>query len=72
MKVFEQFNQTTKCKICGTNKEGKAVLIPKYETQKDGNVECEQVHLECLDLQWILDQNMETYFIVQSIPVKDE
>lgn len=72
MKVFEQFNQTTKCKICGTNRKGQSVLIPKYETQKDGNVECEQVHLECLDLEWILDQNMETYFIVQSIPVNND
>jgi hypothetical protein len=72
MKVFEQFNQSTKCKICGTNNKGKAVLIPKYETQKDGNVECEQVHLDCLDLQWITDNSLNTYFIVQSIPVKDE
>ena len=50
MKVFKKFNTSTKCPICGTNKEGKAILIPVSGTEEDGNVECKQVHLKCLDL----------------------
>lgn len=67
MKIFKEFNQSTECKICKTNKNGEAVLIPKYETAKDGNVECEQVHLECLDLQWVIGDAGNSYYIVQEI-----
>jgi len=48
MKIFEHFNKSTKCFICGKNSKGKAVLLPIDGTVKDGIVECEQVHLDCL------------------------
>lgn len=58
MKVFK-FNQEGVCPICGTNKEGEAVLIPIDGTNKDSEFtyESEQVHLDCLEL--ILYKNMD-------------
>lgn len=70
LNIFEKFNTSSNCKICGTNKDGKAVLIPKEETEDNGIVECEQVHLDCLDLTFILGDAKTTYYIVQSFPAK--
>lgn len=70
LRIFEHFNQSSECKICGTNKDGKAILIPKEGTEDDGIVECEQVHLDCLDLTFVLGDAKTTYYIVQSFPAK--
>jgi hypothetical protein len=70
MKIFDNYNTSTICKICKTNKEGRAVLIPKADSVKDGIEECEQVHLDCIDLQLILGDCQTTYYIVQAFPAK--
>jgi len=72
LNIFEKFNTTSICKICGTNKDGKSVLIPINGTKNDGIVECEQVHLDCLDLRCILTEDETTYYIVQSFPAKNK
>lgn len=53
MRIFEHFNTNTNCYICNKNDDKPAVLIPIDGTEKDGNVECEQVHLDCIDLHLI-------------------
>lgn len=54
LKIFENFNQTCTCKICGTNKPGKTILIPIAGTDDNhGNCQAEQIHLDCLNLMWI-------------------
>ena len=50
LRIFEHFNNVTDCPICKTNKDGKAVLVPDYSTEENGNVQCIQIHLDCLDL----------------------
>ena len=50
MKIFPHFNQSSDCPLCGKNTDSPAALIPDYTTEKDGNVVCQQVHLECLGL----------------------
>lgn len=53
MKIFEKYNPATKCPICGTNKEGKAVLILKLdgESADEGRTrEATQFHLDCIEL----------------------
>ena len=50
MKTFKQFNQSTKCPICNTNKEGETVLIPIADSNKGDIYQAEQIHLECLNL----------------------
>ncbi len=47
-RIFPKFNETSVCKICGTNKQGKAILAPIDGTDKDNICEAEQVHLECV------------------------
>ena len=66
LRIFDKFNQRTTCKICNTNKSGKAVLIPIGGTEDGGNVQAELVHLDCLDLQLILGDCGTTYYIVQT------
>jgi len=60
LKIFDHFNKGSKCILCGTNKDEKAILIPDYSTQKDGNVRCEQIHLGCLDLA--IDENKKVIY----------
>lgn len=70
LKIFERFNKSNECKICGTNKEGKAVLIPKEGTMNDGIMECEQVHFDCLNLTFISGDSKNPCYIVQSFPLR--
>ena len=60
MRIFDKFNPASTCLICRTNKEGKAVLLPDYSTEKDGTCEAIQVHLECLDLA--IDERREIIY----------
>ena len=50
MRVFPKFNQSTVCPICGTNKEGEAVLIAVEGTQDGSVCEALQMHLGCVNL----------------------
>ena len=51
MKIFENFNESGKCHICGTNKPGKCVLIPLDNTEDGNNEQAIQVHLDCIALR---------------------
>lgn len=57
MKVFDNINKDGKCVICGKNTDGKTVLVPIDGTEADHNVECEQVHLDCLSLRMKISDN---------------
>ena len=65
MFIFKEFNKSTNCKICGTNKDGKGVLIPIDGTEKDGNAEAEQVHLDCINLRLALVDNSSNCLVYQ-------
>jgi len=45
MKVFKEINKGSKCLICNTNDDGEVVLIGVVGTEKNGNMEAKQVHL---------------------------
>lgn len=71
LRIFEHFNTSSVCKICETNKDGRAILIPIQGTEDDGIVACEQVHLDCLNLRMIVCGDES--FIYQNLPKgKDE
>ncbi len=53
MRIFPKFNQSSVCPICGESFDGKAVLIRMPETQKGNICEGKQVHLDCLDFEWL-------------------
>jgi hypothetical protein len=45
--AFEQFPETATCAVCGTNDEGKCVLVP-IDGTSDGSIsEAMPVHLGC-------------------------
>ena len=53
MKVFDKFNQAggSKCPVCKTNDDKPTVLIAIDGTEKDDNIEAQQVHLACINLR---------------------
>jgi hypothetical protein len=52
MRVFKHPNLINfKCPICGTSEDKEVVLIGKDGTEEGKIIECEQVHLECLELR---------------------
>jgi hypothetical protein len=42
------------CPVCQTNADRPVILLPIPGTEKDGNVECKQVHAECWRLVCIV------------------
>jgi hypothetical protein len=47
MRVFERFPDTDICRVCGTNREGKCVLVG-IDGTSDGRIqEAIPLHLEC-------------------------
>jgi hypothetical protein len=58
LKVFEGFNKSGTCPICGTNKDGKAVLITIDGTGDGRIAEAMQVHLDCLDLRVMCNRKL--------------
>ncbi len=57
MRVFEGFNNESGalCPVCKTSKNKPTVLIPIPDTERDGLVECQQVHKQCYDM--VLEMN---------------
>ena len=50
---FEHFPEKAKCPICGTNEDGRCVLIPIAGTSDDGICEAKPIHLACaIPKQW--------------------
>jgi len=60
MRIFEQFNKNSVCKICGTNKDGTAVLISVFGTQGGNIAEAEQYHLDCINLSVIHKEGLRS------------
>jgi len=54
MRAFEHPNigADWKCIICGTNTDKPVVLIGITGTEDDGNMQAEQIHLECIELEF--------------------
>jgi len=52
MRVFDTYNKTMGdvCPICGTNDEGKVVLVGIDGTQEGNNIEARQYHVSCISL----------------------
>ena len=50
MKIFDKFPKQVKCPICGTNKEGKSVLIIINGTINERIAEARCYHLDCIEL----------------------
>ena len=41
------------CPLCNTNTEGEVVLIPIHNTKKGYIQEAKQIHLDCIEKNWI-------------------
>jgi hypothetical protein len=67
-RVFEHFNTNTTCKLCGTNDDKQAVLIPIIETKNGGCCQVEQIHLDCLLAKLIIQDK----YIVCELGVQDD
>jgi hypothetical protein len=69
MRIFEKPNLSNnwKCIICDKGDEKPVVLVGICGTEDGGNMQAEQVHVDCLDL--FLDKNMskDTLVIYQLI-----
>jgi len=60
MRAFKEpkISNNWKCLICNTNAIKKTVLI-KIRGTKDGNItECEQFHLDCINLTYYKDSGI--------------
>ncbi|KKK66213.1 hypothetical protein LCGC14_2966380 [marine sediment metagenome] len=69
MNIFEHANRggDWKCPVCHKNKDSRVALIPIVGT-RDGNiVEGEQIHLNCINLFY----NMEQKILYQIIDDED-
>jgi hypothetical protein len=52
-RTFTNFPADSKCPICGTNDDGKTVLVEIAGTAKDGIAEAKPMHLACaVAKQW--------------------
>lgn len=52
-RTFTNFPPDSKCPICGTNDDGKTVLVQIAGTAKDGIAEAKPMHLACaVAKQW--------------------
>lgn len=58
MKIFDNANKGNgwKCPICNTNDDGKVALVAISGTERDGIVECAQIHLDCINLTYTKSQ----------------
>ena len=52
MRIFEHVNEgsTRKCPICNTLEDKPCILVGLDGTEKNGNMEAEIVHVDCLEL----------------------
>ena len=66
MKVFDKFPKEQTCPICGTNMQGKCVLIGINGTQEGRNVKAQCFHLDCIEL--LYDKRLS--FLFQKFEVK--
>jgi hypothetical protein len=48
MRLFENFPQSVRCPICGTNENKKCFLMPIDGTQDENVAECVPVHADCI------------------------
>jgi len=62
MKIFKKFPDKAICPICGKNTPGKCTMVPKPETKEGFNVECEIVHIDCIDLEMFQNETI-LYFL---------
>ncbi len=51
MNIFENANTDNwQCPICKTNEDKRVALIKIYGSEEGGNIEAEQIHIDCIDL----------------------
>lgn len=67
MRVFKHFNNSgnENCSICNSKKDGETVLIGIDGTERGGNIEAAQVHLDCLDLRLKINETGGSNIIYQ-------
>lgn len=68
MKVFKEPNYKDgfMCPICNTDKKAPVILIGKAETEEDGQLDAFQVHLECLNLISLKDEETQKRIILHA------
>lgn len=59
MRIFEHPNKEMnwRCPICGKDTDKPVVLAGIYGTEDGGNIQAEQIHLDCIDLTYYKDMN---------------
>ena len=60
MRTFEHPNtgHGWQCPICHTKDDKEVVLVGITRTEDGGNIEAEQIHLDCIDLMYDKDCNI--------------
>jgi len=72
MRTFKGFNDHgNSCPICKTKDNKETVLVGEDGTEDDGNIKAMQVHLDCLDLRFVLNENMAYGLIYHKITRED-
>lgn len=58
-RTFDTFPKDSKCPVCGTNDDGKTVLVPIVGTEDLNIAEALPVHLSCAVMEgWDVDQRI--------------
>lgn len=52
MRIFDHFPNAMKCPICGTNEDKQCTLVAIEGTHKDGIVEAQPLHTDCIELTY--------------------
>lgn len=63
MRTFEHFPVIALCRICKTNDDKEAILVPVYGTQEDNNIQATPVHTECLQEQMLFYKELDLIII---------
>lgn len=52
MRIFDKFNKSGKCPICGTNEDKPCILIAISGTEHGNIAQAETIHIDCIDLRF--------------------
>jgi len=58
MNICKRFPKECKCIVCGTNKNGECVMIPRIDKIEGKNAVAEFCHLNCLDVWFYPEQKL--------------
>ena len=61
MRTFKSIGNG-KCIVCGTSKKGQCILVGKDGTTKDGNEEAVPLHVNCINLRYRKDGELNILY----------